>query len=154
VTPEELDRLEAVAKAATPGPWWVEQCSLDYPQPEGSIGYCLKYRWDDVPTWLAESSVHANSKATFDFIASANPATVLALIALCRTQSARIAEMEGVVAMFTLPEPNPEEDDSQCVLCHSTMHIRDGDEPTPTCDHCAQDLVSKARATLAAGGAS
>jgi hypothetical protein len=54
--------------------------------------------------------------------------------------------------MFTLPEPNPEEDDSQCVLCHSTMHIRDGDEPTLTCDHCAQDLVSKARAAAEAKG--
>lgn len=31
-----------------------------------------------------------------------------------------------------------------CQVCHATMRTRDGEEPTPLCDHCAHDAVAAA----------
>lgn len=63
MTPEELDELERRDKAATRGPWWIE-LSRDEKLP------LLKYRWDDVPTWIAEASNRENNRNDFDFIAA------------------------------------------------------------------------------------
>jgi hypothetical protein len=40
-----------------------------------------------------------------------------------------------------------------CEKCHATMTIRDGDEPTALCDHCAHEEVERLRAVLAAAEA-
>jgi hypothetical protein len=90
MTPEELDRLEAVARKATPGPWDSEGSTYVYAQvpggrPNGEGIACFGCYTDSRKT---------NAVADAAYAASANPATVLALIALCRAQSARIAEME------------------------------------------------------------
>jgi len=37
-----------------------------------------------------------------------------------------------------------------CERCHATMQIRDGDEPTAICDHCAHETVDELRAALTA----
>ena len=38
----------------------------------------------------------------------------------------------------------PEDDDMRgdCMRCHQTMLIRDGEEPTKVCDHCAHAMLS------------
>jgi hypothetical protein len=30
-----------------------------------------------------------------------------------------------------------------CMRCHRTMLIRDGEEPTEVCDHCAHEMLSE-----------
>ena len=30
-----------------------------------------------------------------------------------------------------------------CARCHNMMQIRDGEEPTPLCDKCAQEVLAK-----------
>lgn len=61
MTEKELDELERLEKAATKGNWWREECAEHGEQ-------LLKYKYDDVPTWLAESSCHKDSVANFDLI--------------------------------------------------------------------------------------
>ncbi len=63
-----LAELEAAEAKATPGPWWVEQVPR---HAEAATPHLIKYQWDDVPTWLAESSIQ-------------NPANNFALICLAR----------------------------------------------------------------------
>lgn len=36
--------------------------------------------------------------------------------------------------------------ENECVRCHETCSTRDGDEPTPECDHCAHELLDELRA--------
>jgi hypothetical protein len=100
VTNDELDKLEAVAKAATPGPWYpdydkrrdgADQVTYVAQNPHTKSAYTYTL------CFMAAGKGEDQQYADVSFIAAANPATVLALIALCRTQSARIAEMEGVV---------------------------------------------------------
>lgn len=67
MTEEELNRLEALAKAATSGPW------ARHHDPQAYAVYQPEFE-----CWIPQDGSDA------DFIAAANPATVLSLIALAR----------------------------------------------------------------------
>lgn len=71
-TNDATARLVAIkerAAKATAGPWWKEY-TRDNENPDDKR--CLiKYRWNDVPTWLAESSCHENRENDFDFACAA-----------------------------------------------------------------------------------
>jgi hypothetical protein len=94
-----LDHLEALAKAATPGPWhWVNPGN-DQPRKLGEWRASLRtvqqfntHRGDTLPKFIvdAEEIRDENMDANANFIAAANPAAVLALI-----QLARRAQPEG-----------------------------------------------------------
>lgn len=92
-SPEDrLRDIEARERAATKGPWWVARD--DYDPVANHQPYLIKYRYDDVPTWIAESSNREQAKADFDFIAAARD-DVPWLLALVREQAARLAALEG-----------------------------------------------------------
>lgn len=66
---QRLLEIEQRANAATPAPWWMARADYDpvaHHQP-----YLIRYRYDDVPTWIAESSKRKGAKADFAFIANA-----------------------------------------------------------------------------------
>lgn len=71
LTPEEREAIRRRAEAATPGPWWIEQQRHEQAGEKGYRAWLLKYRWNDVPTWLAESSCHEDAADNFAFIAAA-----------------------------------------------------------------------------------
>jgi hypothetical protein len=58
LTAEEIEELRRLEREATKAPWWVEKC-----RQHGRL--LIKYRWDDVPTWIAESSERAEAAADF-----------------------------------------------------------------------------------------
>jgi transaldolase len=78
-----LDKLEALADAATPGPWIFSNngyvCSQSLPEIVCSPHSCL-------PNNAKVSDHIKDVKRTGKFIAAANPETIKALIALCRMQ--------------------------------------------------------------------
>lgn len=86
-TREEIERklaeMDRIVRAATPGPWWVEWTKEEYLTPDAKRPL-IKYRWDDVPTWIAEGSDHHNAQANFEFIALART-LVPELVALARS---------------------------------------------------------------------
>jgi hypothetical protein len=79
----DLDKLEALARAATPGPWIADRAMIGRPntaavkQP-GAFDWICSMQVSNQPNWDKDA----------DFISSANPATVLALIALARRAAA------------------------------------------------------------------
>lgn len=96
MTPE-LDELERLAKAATPGPWWEED--LDGEGFYWSIHAGTKDGPDELVLAQADGLLEEHEdRANFRFIAAANPQTVLELIArarlVCRLiqQNAEMAE--------------------------------------------------------------
>ena len=88
----QLDKLEALARAATPGPWnWDENGS----RLEGDGGNEAVFWPANIPGgvdarsegWgacLGQTKSDAQAKSDADFIAAANPATVLKLLKLAR----------------------------------------------------------------------
>ena len=81
----DLDKLEALARAATPGPW--EDLSNHPDHLRGTINKGEKHiagcSWFE--TWREEQHVSVEEAlANAAFIAAANPAVVLELIAMCR----------------------------------------------------------------------
>ena len=78
---EELNRLEALARAATPGPWRAASADeaggalvLVHGDGDSIAGF------DPVGPWISEEQ----AKADLQFAAELNPSTVLRLIAECR----------------------------------------------------------------------
>lgn len=63
MTRETLEALKELEAKATAGPWWVELSQDGIP--------LVKYKWDDVPTWIAEASNRENNRNDFAFICSA-----------------------------------------------------------------------------------
>ena len=61
LTKEQIAELKRAEAKATPGPWWIIPC----PQHPGQL--LLKYRYEDVPTWICEFSdrAEAGSDASF-----------------------------------------------------------------------------------------
>lgn len=82
-----LDALEALAKAATPGPW----CGAGHPQREPPF-YVVAGPHERPGLWPATTLVADLSTSIVDakFIAAANPATVLALIERVRAAEALV----------------------------------------------------------------
>lgn len=83
MTPEELDKLEESAKYATPGPWCVvlpndrHQIVIRSDKPKRGRDYVAEMRWPINDT-------QDNFIDDADFIATANPQTILSLIAQVR----------------------------------------------------------------------
>jgi hypothetical protein len=77
---QELLRLIALgqekAGKATPAPWGVSRARYS----RGEL--LLTYRYEDVPTWLAEASDRPNAEQDFHFIAAARTALPAAYAAL------------------------------------------------------------------------
>lgn len=73
----ELDELERLAKAATPGPWSYYRDSCAQCEKDGTAEYDIP---EIEPGWHARFGDEANAA----FIASANPAAILALLSLAR----------------------------------------------------------------------
>lgn len=79
----DMDKLEALARAATPGPWELRATEWSYYAVEAAH-----------PEWGAMCEVAPSRKSNMEFIVAANPAAVLALIAL-----ARAGQQAGEVAV-------------------------------------------------------
>ncbi|OBR52349.1 ead/Ea22-like family protein [Paraburkholderia tropica] len=71
----DLDKLEELAEAATPGPWRAESCGID-------DCWCEVVNCDSREEGVSGSG--ALSKRDARYIAAANPATILTLIAEVR----------------------------------------------------------------------
>ena len=84
----DLDALEAVARAATPGPWNYRQTVLGMVSTTVSAGDGSHVAYPSVCHALPENATHI---ATFD------PPTVLALIARVREEQQKRAEAEAVI---------------------------------------------------------
>lgn len=95
----DLDKLEALARAATPGPWmrlFGERTVYDR-MSDGCRG---------IPIVRADTGYGANDPDNLDYIAAANPAAVLDLIALARRATAphaAIDEQQIAEILFGLP---------------------------------------------------
>jgi len=95
----DLDQLEALARAATPGPWswWASNSTLRLTGADGRDGGVL---YGYVHSGDGDINCAPKDQA---FIAAANPAAVLALIALARR--AQHAETGAQAALPPLPTP-------------------------------------------------
>lgn len=98
ITPEKLDELERLARAATPGPWEYEDMSQSVYG--NSVGGCRlemsMHLVADIRGWGHYRYLPNGQEiqdATGNFIAAANPAAILALIERVRTQDAEIARL-------------------------------------------------------------
>lgn len=92
----DLGKLEELAKAATPGPWeagqgWVFTDPI-YPD-DRRLSDVLGMTFADLERAASETE---RGQANAEFIAAANPATVLALLAAHRAVLARIAKVEAL----------------------------------------------------------
>jgi hypothetical protein len=93
-----LDKLEALANAATPGPWY--HCDFTEVTQDGSDAFEISCTWPDFIGVAAITS--GEYKGTREqknndcrFIAVANPQTIKALIALCRMQHEVLIEYQN-----------------------------------------------------------
>ena len=84
-----LDELEALAKAATPGPWHVEE-DID-PPTYWVIGANREERKDGAIALGYNSNNDAND---VPFIAACDPGTVLKLIAVAKAAKAMVARVD------------------------------------------------------------
>ena len=106
MTPSELSRLEALAKAATAGPWSIESCGEKgdganmigvaygpndqdckkplegWLEPFDDAGNEIEYYRDELVAVCDHTNRNCGADAAF--IAAANPSTVLRLIAMAR----------------------------------------------------------------------
>jgi hypothetical protein len=79
----DLDRLEALAKSATPGPWWIDE--------EGAICTSGKETPIDLRPIVFDAAYENVLDATY--IAAVDPQTVLALVAELRA-ARRLIDLE------------------------------------------------------------
>ena len=104
----DLDELEAKAKAATPGPWRTgylsKRCLMDHKHEGKATCKYEPWQWIDDDGFEREvSTIHGQPVVSWDadhsslpetadaaFIAAANPAIVLSLIALVRELQADV----------------------------------------------------------------
>lgn len=87
MNPADLDGLEALAKAATPGPWRFDGWQMVSDAEGLNYGTRIVLDVEEGHVYSEYSSDSASLDVTpedADFIAAANPATVLQLIALAR----------------------------------------------------------------------
>lgn len=75
----DLDHLEAAANAATPGPW-LERHEDVYSEVDAHVAFCLTVCSSAAECCITKKQAQANAA----YIAAANPAVVLELIAEIR----------------------------------------------------------------------
>lgn len=84
---EELERLEALARAATPGPWGIDNSVVT--SGDGTI--CYAHHPHERPQWQAEDNAA--------FIAAANPTAILSLIQRVREADRLLKIENGIRAL-------------------------------------------------------
>ena len=112
----DLDDLERKAREATPGPWRVDGYDCETGQHAAVVRSAAPdEQWDPVPQPIAECDA--------EYIAAANPATVLALCAEVR----RLREY-----------------DRPCARCHATTGARSGPLNADFhCSSCVREFVAE-----------
>lgn len=90
----DLDELEALAKAATPGPWNDRGTSIDDFGREYEAS--LSFEW--TPNGIGDPGLNDNFLNDAAFIAAANPTTLLALIARVRAAEGDKRRMDWLVS--------------------------------------------------------
>lgn len=87
--PLDLERLEAMARAATPGPWWVEEgsCILANTTNANSPAWCIGQT-------QAEDWRQADANAAH--IAAFDPPTILALLARLQAAEREVHRLEPI----------------------------------------------------------
>lgn len=125
----DLDELERLAKAATPGPW---EASSDEPGDVviwgpreewlANIGNWARQHEEIDPDRAARQYVELRDAADAAFIAAANPQTVLALVE-------RLRLLEGIVR--DLANPRTWGGSSWCRFCIGCVLGRDREAPEP-----------------------
>lgn len=101
ITEELLAVLESLARAATPGPWWIDSHGHEMV----SEAIQLVFRADDrmgPATRHAETGNLSHWPNDWDasFIAAANPATILALVEHIRSLTERLEKAEKDAARY------------------------------------------------------
>lgn len=97
-TPEGLRELKALAEKATPGPWTSKEGSTSYPECDDADFWnvVLSPGGKEIVTLHERYSLKADDRRDYDFdaafIAAANPATVLSLLAALEEAREREAE--------------------------------------------------------------
>lgn len=111
---EAVERLEALARAATPGQWGVEDpmdhCLTIVSNPSEPV---YDWKWVATCDWPDEDDHLITSrevKANAAFIAAANPETILALISTLRSQAEALERAVEVAKSFVLWAENPSDD--------------------------------------------
>src|SRR5688572_4152656 len=118
MTTPDLDNLDRLYRAATPAPWWREQV----PQHQGREGFLaqlIKYRWDDVPTWIAESSDRGEqSRKDFDCICELHNAFPALLAELRRLRAENAAWQRAIEVVQATTVPNVYLDTIKLLVAH------------------------------------
>jgi hypothetical protein len=93
MTDADLDKLEALAKAATPGPWNDSGGSID----DFDAECTMRIEWiaNGIPKDGEKDAINANYRFDAAFIAAANPASILALIASARRDAEEIERLRA-----------------------------------------------------------
>ena len=88
----DLDKLEALAKAATPGPWNDSGGSID----DFDAECTMRIEWiaNGIPKDGEKDAINANYRSDAAFIAAANPASILDLIASARRDEEEIERLK------------------------------------------------------------
>lgn len=102
IDPARLDEIEALAKRATPGPWAAYDSNEGTwpPRPGWSVANDAFHNPpadDEDAPWIAVD-LHVGQQADAEFIAAADPSTVLALIARTRAVEDALQEARAEVA--------------------------------------------------------
>lgn len=117
-TQEELAALKAAAEAATPGPWFVQygdddrfMCMTAISKTNSRQGNCGQFVDDDLIAVTFHQcypavNYEADDLGEFNsqYMAKADPTTILALLALIDAQKKQIADLEAKVAELELPD--------------------------------------------------
>ncbi|MBE6442007.1 MAG: hypothetical protein E7022_06700 [Desulfovibrio desulfuricans] len=97
MTDDQLDDLEAKAKGATPGPW-----ETDYRQryvfAENGVNVCEIRGYGDLIHMVPECEVIEQMRSNGTYIAAANPAAILELIAELRQAKEECLHHEDYIA--------------------------------------------------------
>lgn len=97
-----LNELERLAKAATPGPW--HSPGMGEVHDDANDCVIVDVCWREEGS-LPDDSVGNGTQEDADFIAAANPAVVLELVRRLREAEARVAELEAERAERERQEP-------------------------------------------------
>jgi hypothetical protein len=100
MTAVDLDKLEALAKAATAGPWRTDGRCIDQLTDSAGQGFPLDVYPDSVEVVRAGDDGGIPRDADASFIAAAHPEAVLELVAEVRRLRAEVAAMRAVVDMI------------------------------------------------------
>lgn len=128
---EELDRLEALARAANPGPWYVAA------NPETGLDESLGYRSLSSPSWgcflevphIWDGADSGNGEIdhaaeTLEYVAAVNPPVVLAIVTRIRDLESALAGRQEVVGTKDMRIAQLEQ---KCILLGASLKAVDSD---------------------------